>query len=163
MTCCHLPHRLPRALPNALSNSGRARGFTLIEMLVATAITGVLSSVAYPSFQGTVQKVRRTDALIAVLEVQAAQERWRSNNPGYGSLAEIRQPAQSAAGHYTLELRNVADTGYELLATARGAQGSDNACRTLKLVMTGLNAAQSSGPDANTGNDSDANRRCWGV
>ena len=149
--------------PGVLATHRRARGFTLIEMLVATAITGVLSSVAYPSFLGTVQKVRRTDALVAVLQVQAAQERWRSNNPGYGSLAEIRQPAQSAAGHYTLELRNVGDTGYELLATARGAQGSDNACRTLKLVMTGLNAVQSSGPDANTGNDSDANRRCWGV
>ena len=140
-----------------------ARGFSLIEMLVATAVTGVLSGVAYPSFQGTVQKVRRTDALVAVLQIQAAQERWRSNNPAYGSLAEIRQPATSAAGHYTLVLRNVGDTGYELLATARGAQGSDTACRTLKLVTSGLNAVQSSGPDADTRNDSDANRRCWGT
>jgi type IV pilus assembly protein PilE len=140
-----------------------ARGFTLIEMLVATAVTGVLSSVAYPSYQGTVQKARRTDALVAVLEVQAAQERWRSNHAAYGSLAEIRQAAHSAAGHYTLELRNVGDTGYELWATARGAQAGDNACRTLKLVMNGLNAVQTSGPDANTTNASDANRRCWGV
>ncbi len=149
--------------PGALATQHRARGFTLIEMLVATAITGVLSSVAYPSYQGTVQKVRRTDALVAVLQVQAAQERWRSNNAGYGSLAEIRQPAQSAAGYYTLELRNLGDNGYELLATARGAQGSDNACRTLKLAVTGLNAVQSSGANADTGNTSDANRRCWGA
>jgi type IV pilus assembly protein PilE len=161
MTCFPLPGPQPRTHHH--HHQRAARGFTLIEMLVATAVTGILSSVAYPSYQGTVQKVRRTDALVAVLQVQAAQERWRSNNAAYGSLAEIRQPAQSAAGHYALELRNVSDNSYELRATARGAQGSDNACRTLKLVMTGLNAVQSSGPDATAGNDSDANRRCWGA
>jgi type IV pilus assembly protein PilE len=145
------------------ARSRRSRGFTLIEMLVATAVTGVLSSVAYPSYTSTVHKVRRSDALVAMLQVQAAQERWRSNNATYGNLAEIRQPAVSASGHYTLVVQALGDNRYELVATARGAQSSDAACRTLKLSVVGLNTVQASGPDANVGNGSDANRQCWGL
>jgi type IV pilus assembly protein PilE len=141
----------------------RSRGFTLIELLVATAVTGVLSSVAYPSFTSTVHKVRRSDALVALLQVQAAQERWRSNNASYGSLAEIRQPAVSASGHYTLVVQALGDNRYELVATARGAQSGDAGCRTLKLSVVGLNTVHASGPDANVGNGSDANRQCWGL
>jgi type IV pilus assembly protein PilE len=149
--------------PITLPRRRGTRGFTLIEVLVATAITGVLSSVAYPSFKGTVHKVRRSDALVAVLQVQAAQERWRSGNMGYGSLAEIRQPALSAAGHYALELAALSDNSYELLATARGAQSGDAACRTLKLSVVGLNAVYASGPDSSVGNSDAVNRQCWSL
>ena len=141
----------------------RTRGFTLIEVLVATAITGVLSSVAYPSFTSTVHKVRRTDALVAALQVQAAQERWRSGNTAYGSLAQIRQPAVSAAGHYALAVQVLSDNSYEWVATAQGGQRGDAACRTLKLSVVGLNASYASGPDASVGNGSDVNRQCWSL
>ena len=146
-----------------LPRSRRTRGFTLIEVLVATAITGVLSSVAYPSFTSTVHKVRRSDALVAALQVQAAQERWRSGNTAYGSLAQIRQPAVSGAGHYALTVTVLGDNSYELVATAQGGQRSDVACRTLKLSVVGLNASYASGPDAAVGNGSDANRQCWSL
>lgn len=143
--------------------SRKARGFTLIEMLIATAVAGVLSSIAYPSFTGTVQKVRRTDALVAMLQVQAAQERWRSSNVSYGSLAEIRQGAVSPAKHYDIDLRATTETGYEVMATARGAQSRDIHCRTMKLVMSGMNPSYSSGPDAAHANPADINRQCWNL
>ena len=146
-----------------LPRSRRTRGFTLIEMMIATAITGVLSSVAYPSFTSTVHKVRRSDALVAALQVQAAQERWRSGNTAYGSLAQIRQPAVSGAGHYALTVTVLGDNSYELVATAQGGQRSDAACRTLKLSVVGMNASYASGPDASTGNGSEVNRQCWSL
>ena len=146
-----------------LALTRRHRGFTLIELLVATGVTAVLSSVAYPSFQGTVHKVRRSDALVAMLQVQAAQERWRSNNAGYGSLDDVRAPARSAAGHYTLEVPVRSASGYEVLATAQGAQRQDAACRTLKLTVSGLNTVYASGPDAGVANGDEANRRCWSL
>ena len=150
---------------NKLSSSRqrRNRGFTLIEMMIATAVSGILSSIAYPSFMGTVHKVRRTDALVAVMQVQSAQERWRSNNPSYGSLAEIRQPAASPSRHYDIEVRDSSANGYEVVATARGSQTHDNACRSMKLSVTGLNATYASGADSSVANPVEVNRQCWAL
>ena len=66
-----------------------SRGFTLIEILIALSMAGVLSSVAVPTFQGHLQKARRTDALVTMMQVQLAQSRWRANGSGYASLAQI--------------------------------------------------------------------------
>ncbi|MGK2898289.1 MAG: type IV pilin protein [Burkholderiaceae bacterium] len=139
------------------------RGFTLIELMVTVSIAGVLSSVALPSFEGQLQKARRTDVLLATVQAQAAQERYRSNATSYGSLAEIGVPARSAAGHYTLQVTAHGADGYELLATATGPQARDAACRHMKLTATGLNLVHASGPDAAVANPADVNRRCWAL
>jgi type IV pilus assembly protein PilE len=141
--------------------SSRQRGFTLIELLFTIAITGVLSSVAYPSLLNVVQKVRRTDALVAVMQVQMAQERHRSNHLAYGSLADIGQPETTTSSHYTLEVANASSAGYELMAVATGAQARDSDCRYLKLTVDGLNVVRTSGSDATVANTAALNRRCW--
>ena len=138
------------------------RGFTLIEMLVATSVAGILSSVAYPSFQGSLHKSRRSDALVALVQVQAAQERWRFNHRNYATLGELGVRATSAAGHYTLEVVSADEDRYEVVARAAGTQARDSACRTLKMTLDGVNVTRSSGPDDLVANPTDANRRCWG-
>ncbi len=140
-----------------------AAGFTLIEMMIVVSVAGVLSSVAYPSFMGQVQKVRRTDAVVAVMQVQWAQERWRANNTEYGSLADIGINATSPAGHYTLQLSANNASGYNVLATAVGPQARDTNCAFLKLSMQGANPVYASGPDANAGNAAATNRQCWSL
>ncbi len=140
-----------------------ARGFTLIELMLVVAVAGVLSGVAYPSFMGQLQKIRRTDAMVAILQVQAAQERWRSNNPSYGTLAEIGVAANSAAGYYTLQLSAPSANGYEIVASATGTQAHDTHCRNLRLRVDGGNLVQASGVEATTSNAASQNRQCWMV
>jgi type IV pilus assembly protein PilE len=140
-----------------------AAGFTLIEMLVAASVASVLSSIAYPSFQGTLHKARRADALVALMQVQAAQERWRANHRAYGSLAEIGAPTTSSAGHYTLELLTADEDRYEVVAVATGSQAGDKACRHLKLTLDSATVTQASGADALVANAKAANRRCWSM
>lgn len=140
-----------------------AQGFTLIELMLVVAVAGVLSGVAYPSFMGQLQKIRRADAMVAVLQIQAAQERWRSNNLAYGALAEIGVSAASAAGHYTLQVNAPSATGYEIVAAATGSQAHDTPCRTLRLRVEGGNLVQASGADAATTNAPQQNRQCWMV
>jgi type IV pilus assembly protein PilE len=141
----------------------RARGFTLIEVLSVLGIASILSSIAYPSFQGGLQKARRTDALIALTQVQISQERWFVNHRGYATLAELRLPAQTSSGHYALEMLAADEARYEVVARARGAQTRDSECRHLKLVVDGALTTRTSGADDSVANPPAANRRCWGL
>jgi type IV pilus assembly protein PilE len=146
-------HRLP----------SRTRGFTLIEVLSVLGIASILSSIAYPSFQGSVQKARRADALVALVQLQLSQERWIANHRRYATLAELRLPLRSSAGHYTLEVIAADDMRYEAIARAGGTQAGDRECRHLKLAVEGGVTTRSSGPDDTVTNAPAANRRCWGL
>lgn len=139
----------------------RNAGFTLIETMVTIAIAGVLSSIAYPSLEGQVMRARRTDALVALMQAQLAQERYRANNAGYGSLAEAGVRATSPAGHFRIEVVSSGATGFELLASAVAGQTRDARCRHLRLALADAALTYASGDDASTANGADANRLCW--
>jgi type IV pilus assembly protein PilE len=143
--------------------SRRSGGFTLIELMCAVSIAGFLSSVAYPTFKSVIHKARRSDALVAVMQVQVAQERHRSTHAAYGSLDEIGIAALSPARHYTLVISASSDSGYDVEATATGSQTADTSCRVLKLKVEGTNLSQSSGLNASTDNPSEVNRKCWSL
>lgn len=152
-----------RSTKSAALTRGASRGFTLIELMLVLAVAGILSGIAYPSFMGQLQKIRRADALVAFLQVQAAQERWRSNNPGYATSAQLGVGAMSSAGHYALQINEASELGYEVLATAQGAQAHDTACRFLRLRSDAGNLVQTSGPDIGATNSTSANRQCWSM
>ncbi|MGD9835715.1 MAG: type IV pilin protein [Piscinibacter sp.] len=138
-----------------------SRGFTLIEIVTVLGVAGVLSSIAWPSFQGSLQKARRAEAMMAMTQLQIAQERWYANRGRYGSLDELRLPAHTSAGHYQLLVSEADAQGYVAVALARGAQAGDAACRQLRLTVAGGTTTYASGPDASVANDAAANRRCW--
>jgi len=146
-----------------MSPRRRAAGFTLIETLAAVSIAGVLASIAYPSFEAPIQKARRTDALVALMQLQMAQERWHANHRRYATLAELGAAATSANRHYTLQVVSADEDGFALRAAATGLQARDQACRYMTLSVSGANLVQASGPTAQAANPADANRRCWGL
>lgn len=123
------------------------RGFTLIEMMIAVAILGLVASLAYPSFMGSIRKGRRAEAFAALSAVQQAQERWRANNATYsGNLsaappAGLGIPATTGGGLYTISLANTSATGYEAIATpaAGSTQVHDGNCAKLAVRMAGGN------------------------
>ncbi len=163
---CSSRPALATAANDAPTQARRRRacgGFTLIEMLAVVAMTGVLTSIALPSFEGQLQRVRRADVLVSMMQVQAAQERWRSNGARYGSLADIGTPARSAAGHYQLQLVSADEDGYDVLATASGTQARDAGCRNMAVRVSGANLAYASGPDARVANPADLNAKCWNL
>jgi type IV pilus assembly protein PilE len=139
----------------------RCTGFTLIEIMIATSISGVLASVAYPSFSDAVQRIRRCEALAATMQLQQVQERWRSGNSRYGTLAELGLPAIAAGNNYLISVTDPSATGYVALAEATGAQGRDRVCRYMKLSVAAGNVSYSSGETADTSNNASVNRKCW--
>ncbi len=141
----------------------RNAGFTLVEMMIATSVSGVLASIAYPGYSGVVQKLRRTEALVSMIQVQQAQERWRSGNGRYGSLAEVGADRAVAGRSYAFSVESASSSGYEVLAVASGAQARDSSCRYLRLVVDGGNVSTLSGATDATDNPSQANRKCWNL
>jgi type IV pilus assembly protein PilE len=141
----------------------RAAGFTLIETLAAVSIAGVLASIAYPSFEAPIQKARRTDALVALMQLQMAEARWHSDRRRYATLDELGAASTSANRYYTLQVVSADEEGFALRATATGLQARDQACRYFMLSVSGANVVQTSGPTAAAANPADANRRCWGL
>ena len=139
----------------------RAAGFTLIEMMVATAVSGVLATTAYPTYAGAVQKMRRCEALVALMQVQQAEEHFRSSASRYATLSELGPTAPAASRHYTLTVDAATADGYAATAVATGAQAGDRHCRVMKASVDGAVWTTASGATDAADNDAQANRRCW--
>lgn len=116
----------------------RCQGFTLIELVIVIAIIGIIASFAYPSYQDSVMKSRRTDATSALLKLQMDQEKHRANNPSYANSvvgpAGLNWPnADTEGGYYTLV--TVGDAA-GFTATATAVTGKSQANDTLCTIIT---------------------------
>lgn len=58
-------------------------GFTLIEMLIVVAIVTILAAIAYPSYQESVRKAKRTEGQAALMQLMLQQERFYSQRNTY--------------------------------------------------------------------------------
>lgn len=56
------------------------RGFTLIELVIAIAIVGILAAIAFPFYNQHAMKAKRADAMQAMMSAAAAFERYKSAN-----------------------------------------------------------------------------------
>jgi type IV pilus assembly protein PilE len=110
------------------------RGFTLVELMIAVGVIGILTALALPSFFESIRKSRRAEAVSRVAQVQQAQERWRANNNIYATLAQLSIPATVTGGRYSVGVSNVSTTGYAVTATALEP---DPLCTSLKIESNG--------------------------
>lgn len=127
-------------MESGIHSEVRMRGFTLIELMIAVAVVGILAAIAYPGFMAQIRKSRRADGVQALAALQQAQERWRSQNPAYGAFSDLGLNALSANGYYTLSISGKpTETGYVALATGGGSQASDKAgsvnCNVLTVTV----------------------------
>lgn len=155
----------PRPLPRP------PRGFTLLELMVSLAVVAILAMVAWPSFQGAMQKGRRADGMAALSTLMQAQERYRSSHASYqsdltalpGAGAVSGGGLRSPDGQYlvTLVADSVSASGYTARATAASGsqQEADRRCRALQVSLAG-GAITYTSIDAD-GNTNGAPDPCW--
>jgi type IV pilus assembly protein PilE len=136
-------------------NSRTIKGFTLVELLIALVIIGILVSFAYPSYLQFIQKSRRADALAILTQDQIIFERCYSQNFSYvaacGALPAF--PQTTPEGFYTINVSNLTATTYTLTATPLGSQTDDTKCASMSVNQANVKAAVDSTATAQT--------ECW--
>ncbi len=130
--------------------------FTLIELMVVVAIVGILAGIAYPSYQESVMKSRRSDAKGVLLSLANTMERHFTEVNSYcdaaaggtavancasavedtGSPSIFAIPADTAS-YYAVTISAAAPNSYTLSAAPTGVQSGDK-CGTLTLTHTGV-------------------------
>jgi len=141
-------------LPNfttAPSSRSQTQGFSLIELMIAVAIVGILASLAYPAYQEYGLRANRSEGRNALLDAATRLERHYSDNNQYDTLANANIAADSEGGIYLITLNLVGAQNYTLTATP--VSFSDPKCGNLTLTNVGIRGRTGSGEDADY---------CWG-
>ncbi|MEY4977077.1 MAG: hypothetical protein RIQ97_2272 [Pseudomonadota bacterium] len=113
----------------------RVMGLTLLEMLVCLVILGTLATLAWPAYQAQQLRARRSDGQTLLLRLHMEQQhQWRLQGRFAQQAQELGTTGRSQMGHYRLELQNVSDSGYTLLAHPTGPQTQDRDCGSLRLI-----------------------------
>ena len=134
------------------------RGFTLLELMIVVAVVAILATVAYPSYLDSVRKSRRADGMAALVGVQLAQQKLRSNcrffagGLGAGEVcgatadaSTIPAGAMSQDGWYAISVTNASDIGYTVTATPQRDQVSDTANGVACTLVLTVSAANPNG------------------
>jgi len=104
----------------------KARGFTLIELMITVAVIAIIASIAYPSYQEQIQKTRRSEAKAALMDAAARVERHYTQFGNYAGA--IATPTTTENGYYTITFTPAVGASpqtYSITATRAGQQASD--------------------------------------
>ncbi|MFT4255954.1 MAG: type IV pilin protein [Pseudoxanthomonas sp.] len=123
----------------------RARGFTLIELMIVVAVIAILSAIAYPSYQSYVRKSYRAQAKADLVEYAALAERYYTTNNTYVdfTLPTTVSPRETGATvRYNLTPATFTSaTSFTLTATPVGNQANDP-CGTMTLTNAGVKTSE---------------------
>jgi type IV pilus assembly protein PilE len=136
-----------------------ASGWTLSELLISLSLMSVLAAVALPAYQQQQRQTRRSDAQLALQQLQFDQSQWRSTHEAYAaSLTALgRAHNLSPQGHYQINITQSSAQSYTLEAHAQGGQVHDQNCTPMRLTwQESATVVLSAG--SNPSSDPD---RCW--
>ena len=127
----------------------RSRGVTLLELMAVVVIIGVLGTLAVNSYRGYLLRTNRTEARMALLQIQANQEKFFLQNNRYADTAELyasgrrtihlvsASSATTPGGHYTITLRCPRHDIHGHCDSNRGQTKDAAACLVLRSRESG--------------------------
>ena len=144
-------------LPSPMLTSRPAAGFTLIELMIVTALLAIITTISVTSYRQYMLRANRTDASAFALRIAAAQELFYLDNNTYTNdlgVNGLRLSEFSENGYYeaNIDLNADAATGFTANVTpvAGGPQDNDPDCRLFTIDETGQR-----------GSDPEAIDVCW--
>lgn len=127
-----------------ISTPNTFRGFSLMELLVALVVIGVLAGIATPMYQDHVRSGRRAAAQTALADIATRQEQFYLDNKTYTTAlgsAGLNTRAVTDGDYYALSVDAATSSCaiancYVLRAAPQASQAEDD-CGTLTMTSQG--------------------------
>ncbi len=104
---------MDRAIPRTpVRSPARSGGFTLIELMIAVAIVGILTMVALPAYKDYIKRGKLTEAFNQLSACGVTMGQWYQDNRSY-----VSAPACATTTNFTYAVSSPSATDYTLVAT----------------------------------------------
>lgn len=126
------------------------KGVTLIELLVVVAIIGLLTAIAYPSYESHVFKGHRSQAMADMMKIQLTLEEGYTTNGSYDyTIVASNTCAFCETDTTRYHLTIIKGSGmdkYKVIATPQSDKGqTKDECGILYLNAAGVGTAEKIG------------------
>lgn len=140
----------------ATRSTRRARGFTLIELMMTVAIAAILAAVAIPMYRDYVVRSRIIDATSRLSDHRVRMEQYFMNNRTYdagGGACGVADPSVTGDQAFEIKCTGASATAYTATATGRSSAGMSGFEYQIDQTGTKTTKALPSGWTTTTG--------CW--
>lgn len=114
----------------------KSKGFSLVELMIVVAIIGVISAIAYPSYQTYIEDIYFAQMQADVKVCALTMDRLYTNNFSYSGLdsnCALWSPSDGAQANsqYTISVPTATASAYQICAQPRTG-GCDDRCFRLE-------------------------------